>query len=77
MKKTIPTIVMAVLCLIFNATAQQLRYLKGRIITPNQQPLPGATIKHGKTIMLTDQNGQFEITSSNQEGTITISYTHP
>jgi TonB-linked SusC/RagA family outer membrane protein len=75
MKKTTLSLVMATLCLIFTATAQQTRYLKGKVISSDQQPLPGATVKHNKTVTFTNQQGQFAISADTQEGVITVSYT--
>jgi TonB-linked SusC/RagA family outer membrane protein len=75
MKKTTLSLVMATLCLIFTATAQQTRYLKGKVVTSDQQPLPGATVKYNKATVLTNQQGLFEINTGALEGMITVSYT--
>lgn len=75
MKKTTLSLVMASLCLIFTAKAQQTHTLKGKVTTSDQQPLPGATVKHNKTTALTNQQGRFEISTDTQEGIINVSYT--
>ncbi|MBB5438553.1 TonB-linked SusC/RagA family outer membrane protein [Pedobacter sp. AK017] len=75
MKKTTLSLVMAVLCLIFTANAQQNHYLRGKVITADQQPLPGATVKHNNTTALTNQQGLFEINTTALEGIINVSYT--
>jgi TonB-linked SusC/RagA family outer membrane protein len=78
MKKTILTIVMATLCLILTAKAQQVINLTGRVITsPESKPLSGATvkIKQGGAGVLSNQQGAFTLQTSLSEGTLVISYT--
>lgn len=77
MKKTIPTIVMAMLCLIFTTKAQQTTSLTGKVITsPDSRPLTGATIKveNGGGV-LSNSEGKFTIQTSLLKGLLIISYT--
>jgi len=77
MKKTVPTIVMAMLCLIFTTKAQQTTSLTGKVITsPDSRPLSGATIKveNGGGV-LSNSEGKFTIQTSLLKGLLIISYT--
>lgn len=64
MKKTILFIVLATLCLFFNAKAQNfLLPIKGKILDERGMPIPGATItvKGGQTHAIANSNGQFTL----------------
>ncbi|TCC98471.1 SusC/RagA family TonB-linked outer membrane protein [Pedobacter hiemivivus] len=77
MKKSILTIVMATLCLFYNAKAQQQQIiLNGKITDRKGIPIPGSTIKikDEKVTALTNTKGEFNIVSTNQTGTLQISY---
>lgn len=68
---------MAVLCLFFKTTAQDIK-VRGRVTTlPDHQPLPGATIRIKETSgsTQTDSKGGFTINATRSEGTLTASYT--
>ena len=64
MKKTILLVVMATLCLFFNAKTQSsTQSIKGKILDERGMPIPGATIrvKAEKIQISADQNGQFTL----------------
>lgn len=64
MKKTILLVVMAMLCLFFNAKTQSsTQSIKGKILDERGMPIPGATIrvKAEKIHISADQNGQFTL----------------
>lgn len=77
MKKTIPTIVMAMLCLIFTTKAQQTINLTGKIIaSSDSKPLSGATIKiKDEAGVLSNSEGRFTIKTSSPKGLLIISFT--
>jgi TonB-linked outer membrane protein, SusC/RagA family len=77
MKKTILTIVLAMLCLIFSLQSQNQDTITGTIYTQDRKPLPGVTIKIMDTDIstTTDENGKFSLVSKTKKGTVTFSYT--
>ncbi|MEQ7801311.1 SusC/RagA family TonB-linked outer membrane protein [Pedobacter sp. ASV1-7] len=77
MKKSIPIIVMAALCLFFNANAQQqATILNGKVTDQKGIPIPGSTIriKDEKVTAQTNTKGEFNIVSTKQTGILQISY---
>jgi len=77
MKKTILTIVMAVLCLIFKANAQSTTMpLRGKITDERNQPLSGATIRLKGTsrASTSDAQGNFTINVTLSEGILVVSF---
>ncbi|NRF41126.1 SusC/RagA family TonB-linked outer membrane protein [Pedobacter foliorum] len=77
MKKTILTIVLAILCLIFRLQSQEQDTITGTIYTQDRKPLAGVTIKIMDTDIsaTTDQNGKFSLVSKTKKGTVIFSYT--
>ncbi|ETZ24172.1 SusC/RagA family TonB-linked outer membrane protein [Pedobacter sp. V48] len=77
MKKTILTIVLAMLCLIFSLQSQDQDTITGTIYTQDRKPLAGVTIKIMDTDIstITDENGKFSLVSKTKKGTVTFSYT--
>jgi TonB-linked SusC/RagA family outer membrane protein len=76
MKKTILFIVMAVLCLNFEAQAQENIYLTGRVTDSIGRPLQGATIKIklSQSAVSSDENGNFLLNVKERKGTLVISF---
>lgn len=76
MKKTIYLLVIALLCLNIKGIAQQLTELKGQVTSTSGKPLAGATIKIKSltTKATTDQNGNFTLKTSADNGKLTISF---
>ncbi|MDR6197482.1 TonB-dependent receptor [Siphonobacter sp. SORGH_AS_0500] len=62
--------------LFFQPLFAQQRQLKGRVLTPDQEPLVGATVQISGTsnATLTDANGSFQLTLSSGNKTLRISY---
>lgn len=78
MKKTLLTIVLATLCLFFQARAQTLHQIRGWVTdSVDEKPLPGATItiKSIATRTTSNGNGEFTIATSETSGTLIVSYT--
>lgn len=78
MKKTTLTITLAVLCLFFKADAQTITRLSGRVISSaDKHPVAGATIKikNTNTSTVTNQAGEFNISSQKSQGQLTIAFT--
>jgi len=77
MKKNILFIVLAMLCLFFEARAQSGTTLSGRVVdSADHSPLIGALVEINKTgtKTSTDSNGEFTLTTNEQQGTLAISY---
>ncbi|MEQ7802053.1 SusC/RagA family TonB-linked outer membrane protein [Pedobacter sp. ASV1-7] len=75
MKKSILIIVMATLCLFFNANAQQQpTTLSGKITNQKRIPISGSTIRieDEKVTALSNSKGEFTIVTNNQTGTLQI-----
>jgi TonB-linked SusC/RagA family outer membrane protein len=77
MKKTILTIVLAMLCLILSLQSQNQDTITGTIYTQDRKPLAGVTIKimDSDISTITDENGKFSLVSKTKKGTVTFSYT--
>lgn len=76
MKKTILTIVLATLCLIFNATSQrETLKISGTILDENGLPIPNAsiTIQGLKNHTTSNEKGQFQLEDIPAESTLIIS----
>lgn len=77
MKKTILVIVLATLCLFFKAKGQTKYLIKGRVTdTTENIGLGGAAVRVTGIAFqtLTDDNGEFQITSASKRGSLQISY---
>jgi len=77
MKKTILTVVMAMLCLIFKANGQVTSLtITGKITDEQAATLPGATIriKNTKDITQTNSKGIFTLTTNQSSGILVISF---
>jgi TonB-linked SusC/RagA family outer membrane protein len=77
MKKSILIIVMAALCLFFNAKAQQRPItIIGKITDQKGLPIPGSTIKikGEKVTTLANVKGEFTITASQASGILVVSF---
>jgi TonB-linked SusC/RagA family outer membrane protein len=81
MKKTILIIVLALLCLNFEASAQNnaqptSKNITGKVIDDQGQPLPGATVKvvNSPAITITDNAGNFTLNRISETGTLAITF---
>ncbi|WP_214228828.1 SusC/RagA family TonB-linked outer membrane protein [Pedobacter sp. B4-66] len=76
MKKYILVIVLASLCLIFKARAQERIKLSGTVFNHFHQPLVGVTIKikNSNIITTTNTNGTFNLISSIKQGVLQFSF---
>lgn len=77
MKKITLSIVLAILCLIFNAQSQVKQLtLKGQIIDQKRVPITAASVrvKHKNIYTTSDQNGRFTLSGVNPADTLSISY---
>lgn len=77
MKKTILTIILAALCLNFQALAQSTFHIIGRVTdSATNKALSGATvtIKSTKNSVTTDENGSFTFNTKEKQGAFLISF---
>jgi len=77
MKKTILSIVLAMLCSFFSLQAQDHDAITGTIYTQDRKPLAGVTVKIVDTDLgtVTDENGKFSLVTGQKKGTIVFSFT--
>ncbi|WP_165500337.1 SusC/RagA family TonB-linked outer membrane protein [Pedobacter psychroterrae] len=77
MKKTKPTIVLAMLCLIFSAKSQEKQAnIQGRIIDEKQKPIPSASvrIKHTNKYATSNTSGTFTLQDVKLTDTLVITF---
>ncbi len=76
MKKTILLIVLAALCLFFQAGAQTKITLSGKVTDSTDRPIQGATVKIKATDISTSTNekGEFTLNASETSGVLTITF---
>jgi TonB-linked SusC/RagA family outer membrane protein len=77
MKKNIPIMVLAMLCLFFRTEAQTITKLNGWVTSASDnKPLYGATVKTGLlgVTTSTNENGEFTLSTTETSGELTIRY---